>query len=187
VQAGVCGESWNEAGLVALSDSKARERIGQRRARKVAAIIVMLMGLILFLDRVELVRHGMDSADWPVVTGEVVESEARPIGDVRSGGTWSLTVRYVYQVDGRQYSGDRMRFARSIVQRERVQIDEALEQYEPGNPILVHHHPQHHELSVLETGLDRSGWLGMLLAILLMIVAVVFWVVPTRTVSSASG
>ena len=41
---------------------------------------------------------------------------------------------------------------------------------------------QRQELSVLEPGLDRSARLGMVLAVLLMLIAVVFWVVPTRRV-----
>ncbi len=147
----------------------------------------MLMGLFLFFDRFEMVRHGLASEYWPTTVGEVRDFEARPIGDVRSGGTWSLKVHYVYQVDDQVYSSDRLRFSRAIAEHDRTEIDEALDRFEPGQPVPVHYHPQRHELSVLQTGVDRSGWFGMVLAVMLMVIAVVFWIVPTRRVSSDSG
>ncbi len=149
-------------------------------------MVVMLMGLLMFLDRFEMIRHGLASEDWPTVAGVVRDFDTRMIGDVRSGGTWSFTVHYMYRVDGHEYSSDRLRFSRAIAERDTAEIQAMLERFEPGRTVTVYHHPQQHDLSVLEPGVDRSGWLGMLLAILLLILAVVFWIVPTRIVSSDS-
>lgn len=163
------------------------ERPAQRRARRIAAFIVMLMGLALFVDRFEMVRHGLASSEWPTVIGQVTRAEARSVGDARSGSSWSLRINYTYQIEGRQYSGNRVNFSSSNTYKDRSRVDQALERFKPGEPVPVHYHPDHHELSVLETGLDRSGWLGLVLAILLIFLAVIFWVVPTRVVQGEPG
>lgn len=160
------------------------ESRGQRLGRRIAAVLVFVLAIGLFVDRLLVVRHGLGSAAWPTVAAEVISVEARPLGGGRAQVSWILRIRYHYQVEGQAYEGHRIRFTRSLEARSRQDVDRALERFQVGQAVTIHYHPKHPSVSVIEPGAGRSGWLGLVLAMLLLGVSVLFWMVPTRRVSA---
>lgn len=158
------------------------EQKSQRLARRSAAVFIFLLAIVLFQDRLTIMRHGLDSYQWPAVIGEVIDAEARPSDGGRGAGTWSVRVHYRYIVDGQTYTSSRIRFTRFFHVRSQEEVEMALVRFQLGQPITVFHHPRRPWISVLEPGSDRSSWLGLLLSALLAVVAVVFWLVPTRRI-----
>lgn len=156
------------------------ERKNQKIARRCAAVFVLALALVLFWDRFELLQHGLGSPNWPQVSGEVVEVRSEPMGAGLGGANRKLVIVYRYQVQDSDYISTRERFSRRL-QRYSVEAAESvMEQYRPGTNVTVFHHPQDPQVSVLETGVDYTVWMGLVIAFALMVVAVIFWVVPTR-------
>jgi len=158
------------------------ERQNQRRARKAAAVIVAIMAVILIYDRIWILHHGRGSEHWPQVAGQVEHFESVLKGGGRAQPSWRLSLRYRYVVAGTEYQGERIRFSRALQRRgaDQARLDEA--RYAQGNEIQVRYHPDHPELSVLESGVGRNAWLGLGLGIVMLLISVIFWTVPTRVV-----
>jgi len=153
----------------------------QKWARRVAAVFVLLMGLILVGDRLYLLWMGSNSENWPTVEGSVQSLEYRPIGMGRSGDGWHLKVEYTYSVDGQAYASDQWRFAKGFAGLTDKEISAARVQYAEGAEVDVHYHPRRPSLSVLIPGADSQAWMGLLLGLALLAIAAVFWLVPTHS------
>ncbi|MFP4276087.1 MAG: DUF3592 domain-containing protein [Wenzhouxiangella sp.] len=151
-----------------------------------AAVLILAMGVALLQDRVGLLLAGRDSSSWPTTMGTVTEATARPLAGVQVGPAWRVRLAYAYQVDGSSFTGDRLRFSRRLGGRTRAQAEQALVSYVPGGPIEVHYDPEDPSRSVIVPGPDRRAWFGLIVALVLLIIAIVFWSVPTRS-SRASG
>lgn len=156
------------------------ERTSQRRIRKVAASLVLLMAIGLLQDRVRLLHDGINSLQWPTVTGTILEAEATRIAGAQAGPGWQVRVRYQYQVDDQEYSADRLRFSRQLGGRTQVQAGDELLPYVLGGPILVYYDPNRPGRSVIVPGPDPRAWFGLSVGVLMLMIAGVFWTVPTR-------
>lgn len=163
------------------------ERIGQKRARRIAAVIILILGIGLIQDRVRLLLVGQQSLQWPTVVGEVVDASNTQIAGSQSGRNWSLRVRYAYEVEGRAHENDRIAFSRQIGGRTRVQADDELRQYVPGGPVVVHYDADRPQRSVLRPGPDRRAYFGLTVGVGLILIALLFWTVPTRSGRSGSS
>ena len=143
----------------------------------------MAVGLIQ--DRIRLLHEGTRSLDWPGVTGVVTEAMAEPLPGARAGPAWRLRVAYRYEFEGASYEGRRLRFSRRLAGRTQIQAETELLQYVPGGPILVHVDPERPQRSVVMPGADRRAWFGLIVGVGLLLIAVTFWLVPTRRSRSA--
>jgi len=152
----------------------------QRRARRVASVLVAVLGLVLLADRTFVLSQGHASLDWPQVEGVVLLSESWPLGAARGGERYGLNVLYGYTVDGQDFEGRRLEFKRSLAQRDEQAALEAMTLLEVGAPVTVFHHPSYPELAVLAPGTDPSAWGGLGFAVLLLVVATIAWTVPVR-------
>lgn len=157
------------------------EQAGQRRARKIAALIVLCLALGLIQDRVRLLHMGAQSLQWPSVVGQVIEAESRQIAGTRTGSGWMVRVSYAYQVGDVEFVGTRQRFSRRIGGQTRVQADDELRQYVPGGAVLVHYDPRRPQRAVLKPGPDQRAYFGMVVGFGLLLIALLFWFVPTRS------
>lgn len=157
------------------------ERIGQKRARRVAAVIIFILAIGLIQDRVRLLLVGQHSQQWPNVVGEVLDAESDQIAGSQTGRSWMIRVRYRYQVDGREFESDRIAFSRQIGGRTRIQADDELQQYVPGGPVLVYFDPAQPDRAVLRPGPDRRAYFGLSFGVALILVALLFWTVPMRS------
>lgn len=157
------------------------ERSGQKTSRRVAAVLILLMGLALIQDRVRLLLAGQQSLDWPTVTGQVVDATASAVAGTQVGLGWRVQVSYEYEVDERKFAGDRLRFSRRLGGRTQGQAEQAVVSYAPGGPIEVYYDPEQPARSVLVPGPDRRAWFGLIVGFGLTAIAVTFWTVPTRS------
>ena len=157
----------------------------QRRARRVASVLVAVLALVLMADRLFILTQGSASIDWPQVEGVVLLSETWPLGAARGGERYGLNVLYGYTVDGRDFEGRRLEFARSLSQRDEQAALEAMTAFEVGGTVTVFYHPEHPKRAVLQPGVDPSVWVGLGFGVLLMVVAVIAWTVPVRRQSAS--
>lgn len=163
------------------------ERPAQKSIRRVAAVLILLMGVALVHDRAGLLLDGQASLDWPTVPGSVIEAAAEPVYGSRTGPGWRIRVQYEYVVGGQRFSSNRVRLTRRLGEQTEVKAREELVLYRPGEPIPVHYKPDRPSKSVLVPGPDSRAWFGLTVGLGLIAIAVIFWVVPTRTVSGSSG
>ncbi len=157
------------------------EQAGQKRIRRIAAVLVVIMGLALIQDRVRLLWAGHDSLNWPTVSGTVVDAKAAPIAGARTGGGWQVRVEYRYELDGQVYFSDRMFYTRRLGGRTEQMARDELVHYVPGGSVLVHYHPDWPARAVLNPGADTRAFFGLVVGIGLLAIGVTFWVVPTRS------
>ncbi|NDY95428.1 DUF3592 domain-containing protein [Wenzhouxiangella limi] len=163
------------------------ERSGQKTIRRVAAVLILLMGLALVQDRVRLLLAGQQSHDWPTVTGEVVDATVTALAGTQVGLGWRVQISYDYEVDDRSFTGSRLRFSRRLGGRTRDQAEQAVVSYVPGGPIEVHYDPEQPARSVIVPGPDRRAWFGLIVGLGLAAIAVTFWTVPTRSNPSSNA
>jgi hypothetical protein len=162
------------------------ERIAQKRARKAAAVFIFLLAVVLLQDRVRVLYHGLNSTHWPIVSGTVIDVDSQRVGDFRGTESWSFSISYSYVVNDVESVGSRVRFSRAAWQYSQEDVERLWQQFQPGATVDVYVHPRRHHLSVLQPGVDRSAALGLVLSLLLIGVAVVFWQIPTRMVRSGT-
>jgi hypothetical protein len=81
----------------------------------------------------------------------------------RKGNSWP-DLRYRYQVNGREYVGNRLTAGRSRILGisffgERKQhTDAILARYPAGRQVAVHYDPQQHSAAMLETGVNFAAF-----------------------------
>ncbi len=150
-------------------------------ARRGASIFVLVLGLILLGDRASLLWQGSSSEQWPAVAGSVQTLEVKPMGLGRAGDGWRIQVVYRYRVNGEEFESDRLRFSKRFGGLDDESLAEARERFAAGNAVTVYHHPRQPSRSVLVPGLDPQAWMGLVLGVVLLIIAVVFWTVPTHS------
>lgn len=153
----------------------------QKKARRVAAFLILLMGIALLQDRAGLLLVGRDSFSWPAVDGTVITAKAESVTEVKVGSGWQVRVNYIYEVDDTVFNGNRLRFSRRLGDSTQAQAEAAMSAYVPGSSIKIHYDPDHPSRSVIEPGPDRQAWFGLVVGIVLMAIALVFWFVPTRS------
>ena len=163
------------------------ERVGQKKARRIAAVIVFILAVSLIQDRARLLLDGHLSLQWPTVIGEVLHAESDQVAGGQAGRGWSIRVGYQYEVDGEVYEGNRLEFSRQLGGRTRIQADDELRKYVPGGQILVHYDPNRPHRAVIWPGADQRAYFGLTVGIGLILIALLFWTVPTRSVRRSSS
>jgi hypothetical protein len=163
------------------------ERANQKIARRVAAVLILLMSLALVHDRSGLLLAGRDSLDWPSVEGTVLTARAEALAGTRVGSGWRVHVNYVYEVDQMRFSGERLRFSQRIGDMTQADAQRAMSEFEPDSAIMIRYDPEQPARSVILPGPDRQAWFGLCVGIALCLIAVIFWVVPTRSLPAESG
>lgn len=166
---------------MAMLEAGVPERPGQKKIRRVAAVLVALMGIGLVQDRVRLLLEGQASLDWPAVSGQVIESAAEAVSGARTGPGWRIRVHYEYEVDGQRFASDRVRLSRRLGGQTEVQAREELLLYRAGEPIAVLYDPARPSRSALVPGADQRAWFGLIVGLALIVIAGIFWTVPTRS------
>lgn len=106
----------------------------------------LLVGNVAWIGAVRDLVRGRASRGWPKVAGEIVSSER----DTDAEG-YGVRIAYRYEVDGRSFQGDRLRFGFVDFDRSSSQRA-AVERYAPGSRVEVAVHPSDPKLATLETG-----------------------------------
>ncbi|MEE4295656.1 MAG: DUF3592 domain-containing protein [Wenzhouxiangella sp.] len=163
------------------------ERSNQKIARRIAAVLILMMGIALVHDRSGLLLAGHNSLTWPSVQGTVITARAEPLAGSRVGSGWRVHVNYVYDLDQTRFSGDRLRFSQRIGDMTQAEAELAMTEFVPDSPIELRYDPEQPARSVIRPGPDRQAWFGLFVGIILCLIAVVFWVVPTKSQPADSG
>lgn len=166
---------------VILHGGDVLEKRVQKLARRSAALFVLLLALALVGDRAYLLWMGSSSEGWPQVDGTIQSFSYKEVGQGRAGEGWRLSVEYSYQVDGQEIHSDRLRFSKRFAGLDDEALADARRRYAEDARVTVYHHPGRPALSVLEPGMDSQAWLGLVLGFVLILIAVVFWTVPTHS------
>jgi hypothetical protein len=111
-----------------------------------------------------LALQAWSARGWPTAQGRVVRSAVVP--GRRGAGYYD--VRYEYQVDGRTYGGDRVRFGGALngnLEDARLTRDT----YPEGRPVEVRYHPRRPRRSTLEPRASGALWLWIGLGLLMSV------------------
>lgn len=114
------------------------------------------------------------SANWPAAPGTVVSSTvARVATNNQRNVSYSAEVRYEFTVDGRTWTGDRVRFgvegATSSEQAQR----EVARRFVPGAAVKVYYDPKDPASNVLLAGPGEQSFAGMWLTVALLVLSLV--------------
>jgi hypothetical protein len=144
----------------------------------------MLMGGLVLAGGIAILIDSWDQTRWPKTEGAVLESGVvtkleHAVGERGSRRYWTVTVRYRYVVDGKEFVGERLssrpperRFDNDSPPAEFVRL---AARYQPGATIDVYFNPRRPEEAFLMP--YQSPSLVVLAAGMLMTaVSFVFWI-----------
>lgn len=105
------------------------------------------------------VMQVFEARSWPERSCRVVSSQVESHSD-SDGTTYSIDIRYTYEVDGRQHTGDRYNFmiGSSSGYEGKAAV---VEQYPPGTEFSCRVDPEDPEESVISVGFDLSYLWGL--------------------------
>ena len=129
-------------------------------------IVMIVLLLVAAIAEVRLIHRGRSSYRWPTAKGKVIDLEVVGIQRGKTGSSsFRPTIRYRYQVSGREYQGDRIRVTFAPVVRvsdEAATLHEAssvLDGYYPGAPVAVYYDPRDPKYSLLRPGVSSTLYL----------------------------
>lgn len=114
-------------------------------------------------------QQGLKTNDWPAAAGRLIASEVTdyPGTDYE----YTVSVRYSYEIDGREFEGDRLRFGNETHNSWALAKDEQL-LYPPGKEVQVYYDPKTPNRSVLIKGIGLS-WMMMALGLMALVIGLV--------------
>jgi len=125
---------------------------------------IILLFIILFLGQMaSCITGGIASQSWPSVAGTITKSEEEVDDDM----TYDA-IAYVFIVNDRQYTGERVSFGFS---------SHALERYPVGRTVQVYYSPENPTVSVLEPGFGINTKTATVAILLLVLVIALFGVI----------
>ncbi len=133
----------------------------------------MGIGLVFLLLGGFEIREGLKTQDWIAASGKILSSEVvsgrsrRPGSMPKSGGgrSYSVAIRYRYEVSGATFEGDRVSFGNQSFKK-RSKAQKLKDQYPRGKEVEVFYDPASPNSSVLRKGIGLS-WVAVLLGTLL--------------------
>ena len=140
----------------------------------VSEIFLIVGGLIGGFLLWQLLK-GMKAKNWPTAPGKVVDSQITRDVSRDSDGDRSVTygadIRYTYEVDGYEYSGDRRSFA-DYSSSNRRRAEKIVARFSPGADVAVYYSPDDPEKCVLEPGISVVSVLFLLLPLIFVVIGV---------------
>lgn len=152
------------------------------RAEKIASgLLFVVVGAVFAYFGYSSYQLGMQSKDWPVAKGSVIQSEIEKRTEFTGTGSSRrkvvksyAVVKYTYSVGNREFQSGRITFGQS------KNAHNTVARYPKGRSIQVHYDPQKPDQAVLEPGADATLslvfiGLGVVLALIGLRVAAGFW------------
>lgn len=118
-------------------------------ATLIAGMIILAVGIGLTGINAYDIYRGAASNSWPSVKGTVQSSKVKRINRARKSDRFETDIRYTYQVDGRTYSGTRIKFGERMSTR--MEAESAFARYPRGSEVDVFYKPGAPGEAVLET------------------------------------
>lgn len=120
------------------------------------------VGIFMLVKYFRDKKKSEESQAWSATSGQVTESYVRESQSRDSEGyittSYYSEVRYLYQVMGVEYNGDKVAFGGSVG-GSRKQANERIAQYPVGKTVTVYYDPNNHEDAVLERRIGSKGML----------------------------
>jgi hypothetical protein len=115
--------------------------------------IIMLIGASLWsMYLVSLILEGIETREWPEVTGAVISSKGQRIDHNKE--RYILEIEYEYAVDGKSYYSKRVSSSNKMLTLS--EKDELLGQYKPQSEVSVYYDPANPKEAYLIKGLDKG-------------------------------
>lgn len=132
-----------------------------------STVLLLLAGVAFYLFFLPVLTGVYRASSWEIVPCEIVSSrvvthEGESRGTSRTGTTYSIEIRYKYEVGGRTYTGSRYSFmdggSDSSVKSKRAIVS----RYKPGSTAECYVDPENRSSAVLFRGYPRMLWFGLL-------------------------
>lgn len=121
-----------------------------------AAYLSVASGLALLLYGVWHIASAYSSAEWPTVTGRIVNRQVHERSGVEGETQYEAEVRYRYTVAGQEYVSTRRQYGARARSASRGGALRSMDGYAVDDPVLVYHNPDSPKEAVLEPGLNAS-------------------------------
>jgi hypothetical protein len=145
-------------------EGEVKMNLSRRIRQKPGGTVMIALGLLFSIIGAFDWAEALASSKWPSAAGTLEVSRARrSLISRRTANTWP-DLRYRYQVNGREYVGNRLTAGRSRILGisffgERKQhTDAILARYPAGRQVAVHYDPQQHSAAMLETGVNFAAF-----------------------------
>jgi hypothetical protein len=132
----------------------------------------VLLGGVFALKGVSLTRQGRVSARWPVASGRILEvrGEVKLVENNndrrhRDDAFFGATVKYAYQVNGRDYFSTRLYAGRPVFGGSPKIAQDIIAKYPPGASISVFYNPANPAEAMLEPLNFANAKLALIVAI----------------------
>jgi len=130
-----------------------------------------------------MVRQGA-TADWPSTTGRVLRSEIASHDD-GDGTTYSAEIEYEYEVGGRRYESDRIRFAGFTSTSDRDFVERTVSRAPVGGSVPVYYNPEDPSEAVLTSGVAGEDFFIILFLTPFNVIMLGLWMLGGEAVSYA--
>ena len=135
----------------------------------VSLIGAMFAGTLALVGTFALkaMRSARASRGWPVATGTVLSGDIQKTerdSDYGTSVSYVPRLRYAYEVGGRRYESDRIRFGK--IEEDEAGAREILERYAVGSPVQVRYDPKNPSQATLET---KAGGVGLILFVVVVL------------------
>ena len=143
----------------------------------ISVIGAVVAGAIALVGTIALktMRAARESRNWPVAAGAVLSGDVQEMTERDSDGDTSVyyvpRLRYTYEVGGRCFESDRIRFGN--IRESQKGAREILEHYAVGQPVQVRYDPANPSQATLETA---AGGVGLLVFVLVVLAGLFVYV-----------
>ena len=117
-----------------------------------------VVAIFIVTSIVQTQRERESSKTWPTVTGQLVSAHVKEVRTDDTSTKWrrtdhyyQISVKYSYEVDGRAYTGDRLKSGGNRFSTERAALDE-LARVEGTRRFTVLYNPKKPQASFLQVG-----------------------------------
>jgi hypothetical protein len=118
-----------------------------------------------------IVRNARASAEWPVVQGQITESELEVSRDDEGDDQYTPRVAYSYSVNGLSYQNFTIKFGETTYSSERTAL-EILGRYPVGQAVNVHYDPADPDRAVLEAGVTGGSYIVLSVGLIFVLVSI---------------
>ena len=121
----------------------------------ILSILISISGIVVFAINYLFHLKNKKTRLWKKAEGSITKSEPQTSkwkGDFDYERTYRADVQYCYEVEGKEYTSNRVFFGDMLFGSSKSLVDKRLSQYPVSKKVDVYFDPENHAESVLETG-----------------------------------
>ena len=130
--------------------------------------LIVFFGLLMFGFGGYMYRLGMISVSWPSVVGKITEAEVVRAGTSAGSNSWQPAITYVYDVNGVELKGNRIRITDKSYPLPKL-AEKVLLEYPIESEVTVFYNPDKPTTCVLIPGIT-SGVYGIFVGALAVVI-----------------